>query len=135
MKTKPLISPMKKPIVLLLVLSSLAVSVWAQPAAFQLCSPQNDDHFEVAKPLLFWQSSAGASRYEVYVDNVKIAEVPAAPVPVINYAPEKPFSIGSHSWFVKAIFAGGEAVTSGHFAFTVEASSHWPAWAIGPFIR
>jgi predicted GH43/DUF377 family glycosyl hydrolase len=84
---------------------------------------------------LFWQSSAGASRYEVYVDNVKIGGVPAAPVPVINYSSPTPFSVGSHSWFVKAISASGEAVASGNFAFTVEASTHWPAWAIGPFVR
>lgn len=118
-----------------LIIFALVIPGHASPVPFQLCSPRNGDHFEVAKPLLFWQSSVGSVRYEVFVDGARIDEVPAAPMPVFSYASEIPLGVGSHSWFVKALAADGSSMTSSNFSFTIDASTNWPAWAIGPFVR
>jgi hypothetical protein len=85
----------------------------------------------VAKPLLFWQSSTDASRYEVFIDDARVGEIPATPVPVMSFAPDSPLKPGSHRWFVKAIDSKGAASTSDRFEFTVTDSTNWPAWAIG----
>jgi predicted GH43/DUF377 family glycosyl hydrolase len=109
----------------------------AQPSEekFKLCSPSNGDRFDVAKPLLFWQSRADASRYEVYIDDAKVGEIPATRIPVISYAPETALKTGAHRWFVKAFDSKGATSISDRFQFTVTDSTNWPAWAIGPFVR
>lgn len=107
----------------------------ANLSAFELCSPKNGDHFEVTEPLLFWQSSVGADRYAVFIDDAEVAEVPAAPVPVMNYAVTNPLSPGSHHWCVRAISDLGGELTASNFVFTIDPSTPWPAWAIGPFVR
>jgi beta-1,2-mannosidase len=111
-----------------------AVSARADLSQFKLCSPRNGDHFEATKPLLFWQSSVGASRYEVFVDDTLIAEVNAAPIPVMSYPIAAPLPPGTHRWFVKASGSGDE-IESSNFVFTVKPSTHWPSWAIGPFVK
>ena len=111
------------------------LSAAAQPDAFELCSPRNGDHFEVARPLLFWQSSLGASGYEVFIDGARVAGVPASPAPVMSFAPPSPLATGVHHWFVKAISGFGNDTMSSNFEFTVESSTNWPSWAIGPFVR
>ena len=122
-----------------LLLPSLLVSAatlgLAGPLAPALRSPKDGDHFEVTKPLLFWDSSTGAKSYEVYIDGVKTGETPAAAMPVLNYGITTPLSAGVHHWFVKAIPGSGEAVSSGTSAFTIDPPGNWPAWAIGPFVR
>ena len=100
----------------------------------ELCSPTNGDHFEVSRPMLFWQSCVGATHYEIFVDGGKFGEVNAAPIPVMSYAVPVPLSPGTHRWFVKAAGLGGE-IESSNFVFTVEPSNQWPSWAIGPFIK
>lgn len=84
--------------------------------------------------MLFWQSSAGARRYGIFVDDRLVARVKAARVPVMSYALQSPLAAGKHRWFVKAEGRGNE-IESSKSDFTIEPSSHWPAWAIGPFIR
>lgn len=101
---------------------------------FNLCSPGNGQQFEVSRPLLFWQSSVGANYYEIFVDDQWLAEVNAAPIPVMSYAVQSPLLPGTHQWYVKATGSGNE-IESSHFVFTVEPSSHWPSWAIGPFVK
>lgn len=103
--------------------------------AFDLCSPKDGDHFEVTKPLLFWQSSVGADHYAIFIDGSQVAEVPATPVPILSYAVATALSPGSHHWYIRAESDLGGKLTSTAFSFTVDSSSHWPAWAIGPFVR
>jgi beta-1,2-mannosidase len=105
-------------------------------SGFKLCSPRDGDHFHVSRPLLFWQSSVGASQYEIFVDDRLLAEVDAGPVPVMSYAVQSPLIVGTHHWYVKAEGSGNE-IESSHFVFTLESSNHWqwPSWAIGPFIK
>jgi beta-1,4-mannooligosaccharide phosphorylase len=117
----------------LLIFLSL-VSARAELGGFNLCSPRDGDHFEVSRPMLFWQASAGASHYEIFVDDKPIAEIKAAAVPVMSYAVQAPLPDGTHRWFLKATGSGGE-IESRHFVFTVEPSKQWPSWAIGPFIK
>ena len=112
----------------------MIVAAIANPDEFQLCSPENGDHIEVSKPLLFWQSSVGASRYEVFMDGVSVAKVEAAPLPVMSCALKFPLSTGTHNWFIKASGSGGE-IESSNSSFVVETSTNWPEWAIGPFVR
>lgn len=100
----------------------------------KLCSPKDGDHFEVSRPLLFWQSSVGATQYEIFVDDKSLARIKAAPVPVMSYGIQAPLPPGTHHWSVRAEGLG-EKVSSSNFVFTVEASAHWPAWAIGPFVK
>ena len=120
----------------LLVFSAFSITSQAAPTTPELCSPKNDDHFEVTKPLLFWKAVPEARSYEVYVDDGKVGVVPAARGPVLNFAPTAPLSVGTHRWLVKAVPADGSAaLASAPFAFTVDAAGNWPAWAIGPFVR
>jgi beta-1,2-mannosidase len=116
------------------ILSLAAISARADLGEFTLCSPGNGDHFEVSRPLLFWQSSIGASHYEIFVDDKRVAKVKAAPVPVMSYAVQRSLTDGTHRWFVKATGSGTE-IESTSFVFTVEPSTQWPAWAIGPFVK
>jgi predicted GH43/DUF377 family glycosyl hydrolase len=112
------------------------VSAFADSATPELYSPKDADHFEVTKPLLYWTSVEGAKSYEVYVDNAKVAEVPAqATFPVMHDGLTTPLVVGAHQWFVKAIPATGDPVTSGTSSFTVDPAGNWPDWAIGPFER
>lgn len=84
--------------------------------------------------MLFWQSSVGANHYEIFVDDKSVARVTAAPVPVMSYAVQTPLPRGMHHWFVKAS-ASGDEISSSNFVFTVGVQNHWPAWAIGPFVK
>jgi predicted GH43/DUF377 family glycosyl hydrolase len=119
----------------LLTLGFTAAQAQADPVPFGLASPKDGDHFEVTKPLLFWYSSPDAKSYQVFVDDAKIGEAPAAPVPVINYGIQTPLAVGAHHWYVKAVPASGDAVASSTFSFTIDPSGNWPSWAIGPFVR
>ena len=116
------------------MLSLTLVSARANSSEVTLCSPWNGDRFEVSRPMLFWQSSVGADHYEIFVDDKSVARVTAAPVPVMRYAVRTPLPPGIHHWFVKAS-ASGDEISSSDYVFTVEAQNHWPAWAIGPFIK
>jgi predicted GH43/DUF377 family glycosyl hydrolase len=114
-----------------------AFSADANSATLELCSPKDGDDFEVAKPLLFWTSVPDAKSYEVYVDNAKVADVPAvANFPVMHDGLTSPLAPGAHQWFVKALDATtGNATTSASSSFTVDPPGNWPDWAIGPFER
>lgn len=96
---------------------ALPFPAYADPVALELCSPKADDHFEVTRPLFFWNSSPGAQKYDVYIDDAKVGDVPAAPIPVSHFGAAQPLSVGPHHWFIKAIPATGEATTSGTSAF------------------
>ena len=109
-----------------------ALGQGASPAV-ELCSPRNDDHFEVTKPLFFWKASPGAKSYEIDVDDAKIGEAPAGAGPVLHFAMTTPLQAGLHHWSVKALPGG--AASSGAYTFTIDAPGNWPAWAIGPFQR
>ncbi len=104
-------------------------------AAVELNSPKDGDHFEVTKPLLFWNSTPGAQNYEIYVDDAKAGATPAGAGPVLNFGLTTPLAPGAHHWMVKAVGAAGEASSSAPSTFTVEPPGHWPAWTIGPFVR
>ena len=136
---KPKYQVCKLPLPLFAAIALLAswpsLHALTEPGAVELCSPQNGDRFEVAKPLLFWRSSANASRYEVMIDDAKAGEIPATPNPVMSFSVESPLKAGAHSWFVKAIDSKGEVSNSDRYDFTVDDSTNWPAWAIGPFVR
>jgi beta-1,2-mannosidase len=84
--------------------------------------------------MLFWQSSVGATRYEIFVDDRMLGRVNAAPVPVMNYSLQTRLPLGTHHWHVRAS-GSGEEIISSNFAFTVESPGQWPGWAIGPFIK
>ncbi len=115
---------------------SSALCASADPATLELCSPKDADHFEVTKPLFFWNSVPGAKSYELYVDNAKVADVPAQPsFPVMHQAATTALAVGTHQWSVKAIPATGDAVASATSSFTVDPAGNWPDWAIGPFQR
>ena len=119
-----------------LLITLTVVPARADLSEFTLCSPADGDHFEVSRPLFFWLSSAGASHYEVFVDDKSVAKVNAAPapVPVMSYAVQVPLAPGTHRWFVRAT-GSGDSVDSSNFVFTVEPSGDWPSWAIGPFVK
>jgi predicted GH43/DUF377 family glycosyl hydrolase len=120
---------------LAMILLSLTVIAHGDPTPFGLASPKDGDDFEVTKPLLFWYSSPDAKSYQVFVDDTKVGEVAAVPLPVVNYAIQTPLAVGVHHWYVKAVPASGDATTSGTFSFTIDSSGNWPSWAIGPFVR
>jgi beta-1,2-mannosidase len=113
----------------------MVVPCRANLSAFELCSPKNGGHFVVNKPLLFWQSSVGADDYRVFLDNIEVARIPAAPIPVMSYPVAKSLSLGSHHWFIRAESGIWGDLTSSNFLFTIDPSTPWPAWAIGPFLR
>lgn len=105
-------------------------------AALELCSPKDGDSFQVAKPLLFWQSNAASKRYEVFVDGKEIGKIPAAQIPVMSFTPTRPMAVGPHQWQVKATLENGSVLESTNFTFTIASSTNfWPPWAIGPFVR
>ena len=85
--------------------------------------------------MFFWNSSPTAKKYEVYIDDAKVGEVPAAPIPVLHYSATQPLAAGAHHWSVKATPATGNAITSSASTFTIDSAREWPAWAIGPFER
>ena len=139
MKTPPF-APLGGGFLAAVLLACAAPGAQAAPAttttaAVELCSPKNGDHFEAAKPLLWWNAVPGAKSYDVYVDDAKAGTVAAAPGPVLNFAPATALPPGTHHWSVKAITGAGEPLASSPFDFTVDAPGHWPAWAIGPFVR
>jgi hypothetical protein len=105
--------------VLLISLPAVAAPLAnAELGGFDLCSPRDGDHFEVSRPMLFWQASAGASHYEIFVDDRRVARVDAAVVPVMSYAVQAPLPCGTHRWFVKAR-GSGSVIESSNFVFTV----------------
>ncbi len=114
---------------------SLMLPASADATTLTLTSPRNNDQFEVTKPLLFWNSTPAAQKYEVYVDDAKVGEVPAAPLPVLKYSVPQALSVGPHHWYVKAIPVSGDAVSSSLSTFTIDPPGNWPAWTIGPFER
>ena len=116
-------------------LSSASIPLHGDETAVELTSPKNDDHFDVTQPLLFWTSTPAAQKYEIYIDDAKVAEVPAAPIPVLHYSVAQPLPPGKHHWSIKAILPAGDAVTSITATFTIDPPGNWPAWAIGPFER
>lgn len=85
--------------------------------------------------MLHWKSVDGARSYEVDVDDAKVADVPAAALPVLHFALTTPLAVGLHRWDVKAIPAAGAAAASALSEFSVDPAGNWPDWAIGPFER
>lgn len=101
-------------------LSSASIPLHGDETAVELTSPKNDDHFDVTQPLLFWTSTPAAQKYEIYIDDAKVAEVPAAPIPVLHYSVAQPLPPGKHHWSIKAILPAGDAVTSITSTFTID---------------
>jgi predicted GH43/DUF377 family glycosyl hydrolase len=126
---------MKPQIVYGLLLAGFIFSVQARPHIFQLSSPTDGDAFAVAKPLLFWESSVGATCYEVFIDDVPVAKVSAKPIPVMSVGPATELSEGSHHWSVKVLDANGNSCQTSNRTFIVQSATNWPTWAIGPFVR
>ena len=126
-----------KPLILLFAWGFMAVPFSACIAAdsLVLSSPNDDSHSEVAKPVFFWRANQEAKRYEVFIDNAKGGDVPAAPGPVMNFAPIEALSVGIHKWHVKAMLSTGEELSSPVFTLTIDHDAGWPEWAIGPFVR
>jgi len=118
-----------------LILAATAALAQADAVPFGLASPKDGDDFEVTKPLLFWYSSPEAKSYQIFIDDTKVDEVPAVPIPVVNYGVQTPLSVGLHHWYVKAVPATGNATASSTFSFTIDPYGNWPSWAIGPFVR
>ncbi len=127
----------KIPYILLALVFVCQVRTNAQstPSILSLCSPKSDDHFEVTKPLFYWKTLAAVQNYELYVDDAKVAELPASSNPVVNVSPAASLAPGLHHWYVKGLPASGTAIISSTSTFTVDPSRGWPAWAIGPFQR
>ena len=123
----------------LLVLFSLCCGRTAfsqtPPPAVELCSPRDDDHFEVTKPLFFWQTSPEFRSYTLFVDGAKVAEISGAQVPVMNFGLTAPLATGLHHWLVKGNPEAGNPVVSSTSSFTIDPPAGWPGWAIGPFQR
>ena len=51
------------------------IPLYGAGAVVELTSPKSDDHFEVTQPLLFWNSTTGVDKYEVYIDDAKAGEM------------------------------------------------------------
>ena len=135
MRPLPSCSPLTRLAVALLATGAFATSSPAAPAAPELTSPANNDHFEANKPLLFWKAIPEAKSYAVLIDGAKAGDVPASPGPVLNFSPTAALSVGAHQWSVEAKTGMGAPLASKPFAFTVDPAGNWPAWAIGPFVR
>lgn len=124
---------------ILRVLSSalllLAATASAQPAAFSLLSPSNNDTIRSKTVYYYCQSSTGAHHYEVWVDNVKRGEVTAdAKTPTQVYFDSVALATGRHSWYFVAVNAAGQRTQSAStFQFTLLSHPDLPYWAIGPF--
>ena len=91
----------------------------------------------MTKPLLFWQATASAKSYEVFVDDVRAsARRRRHGGPVVSFALTTALPVGAHRWFVsRRIPLRASAVKSNVSSFTVDPPTPWPAWAIGPFER
>ena len=118
----------------ILVLGSKAQAQTTSPS-LDLCSPKNDDHFEVTKPLFFWQTDPNAKSYALVIDDAPVAEIPAQSIPVMHFGLTTALPPGPHHWLVKETAAGGSVNSSGSFSFTIDPPGNWPEWAIGPFQR
>ena len=116
-------------------LSCASSPLYGETATVELTSPKSDDHFEVNQPLFFWTSTPTALKYEIYIDDAKVGEVPPALSPVMHFGATQSLAVGPHHWSVKAIPATGDAVTSVTSAFTIDLPGNWPPWAIGTFQR
>ncbi|HET7574323.1 MAG TPA: Ig-like domain-containing protein, partial [Solirubrobacterales bacterium] len=91
------------------------------PSAVQLSSPTNGAATG-GYPAFSWtpatdHGGAGLARYDVYLDGVKLAAVPAGQT---SYVPVSPLSEGSHRWSVVAVDAVGNAEESAGGAFEVD---------------
>lgn len=119
-----------------LALAASLSPLHADATGLELCSPRDGDHFEVTKPLFFWNSVPGAKSYELYIDNAKVADVPAqTSFPVMHAAATTALAPGAHHWFVTPVPLAGAGVTSATSSFTIDPARNWPDWAIGPFQR
>jgi predicted GH43/DUF377 family glycosyl hydrolase len=108
----------------------------AQPAAFSLLSPSNNDTIRLKTPYFHWQSSANAQHYEIWIDNAKSGEVTAnTKTPTQYYYDSSSLSIGKHTWYVNAVDAAGSHTTksTNTLSFTLLSHPVLPYWAIGPF--
>ncbi len=132
-------NPLAKHLAALLIGALLlpAVPLWVRgdPAPLHLCSPKASDHFEVTKPLFSWNSNPAVRTYEVYIDDAKAGEVPAAPIPVLHFGTPRVLPVGTHQWFIQAMLSAGGAIRSDTASFTIDPPGNWPRWAIGPFER
>ena len=88
------------------------------PAAFSLTAPANAST-QSALPTLSWQASSdaqtGIKLYEVWVDNVKVAEPKTT-----SYTLTQSLTAGTHNWYVVAVNWAGGRTQSSTFSFNFQ---------------
>ncbi len=116
--------------------SCINLSANDDASKLELASPKNDDHFEVTKPLFFWQTDPQAKSYSLVIDDTPVAEIPAQTIPVMHFGLTTALPPGLHHWLVKETTTSGSQNTSDSSSFTIDPPlENWPDWAIGPFQR
>jgi beta-glucosidase len=91
------------------------------PAAFNLTTPTNGATVQNTLPTLNWQASSDAQTgirlYQVWLDDVKIAEVKSTSYTLTNQR----LTSGNHSWYVVAVnWAGGTTRSTSTFTFNFQ---------------
>lgn len=117
------------------ILISAPTRAQSPATTLDLCSPKNEDHFEVTKPLFFWRTDPQAKSYSLVVDDASVADIPAEAIPVMHFGLLTALPPGPHHWLVKETTATGTVNSSTSSTFTIDPPGNWPEWAIGPFQR
>jgi len=92
------------------------------PTAFNLSTPANAATVQNTLPTLSWQASTdpqtGIQLYQVWLDNVKVADVVNATQYVLV---NRKLSSGTHSWYVVAVnWANGQTRSTSTFSFNFQ---------------
>lgn len=98
------------------------------PTPFNLIAPADGMSIADPRPVLSWEPSsdtgAGLAGYEVWIDSGAVGQ--CAPCTVASdqngFNPTQPLSIGSHTWFVKAVDGAGHKTESEIRSFSVAAT-------------
>ncbi len=90
------------------------------PVAFNLTAPANTATVQNTLPTFTWQASSdpetGIKLYQVWLDNVKVAEVKTPQYALVN----RSLTSGTHNWYVVAMNWAGQTRTSSTFSFSFQ---------------
>ena len=133
--SKPPLQYVHLSICFLALLPSGIIPAKADPNALELKSPKDNDHFEVTKPMFYWQTDPAAKGYSLIVDDTSVDIVPDVSLPVMHYGFTTDLTAGPHQWRLKETKNDGTTVVSETRSFIIDPPHPWPDWAIGPFER
>lgn len=88
------------------------------PGAFGLTSPANGSYLNIA-PVFSWESSAGATQYQLYIDDVLRKD--SIPINNCKILASEPLNAGMHTWYVVA-YNGCTKESSDTRSFRVDAA-------------